>query len=198
MAFTAMAVGAGKLAKAAATADGGAVHVHGSGTAFVEQVKPGDQLLVSAGACKGALAKVADVVSDELLVCAAPAFRGSDANPDATAADVKDAAFKVMPKVDQHDMYDAIYDALDDNGVIGIFPEGGSHDRSSLLPLKAGIAVMALGACAKHGEALRSRGRWRMRPRDRQRPCRECGHENDDAIDAPVDEVARSATAGRM
>ncbi|KAH8064409.1 glycerone-phosphate O-acyltransferase [Aureococcus anophagefferens] len=46
---------------------------------------------------------------------------------------------------------------LDDNGVIGIFPEGGSHDRSSLLPLKAGIAVMALGACAKHGEALRSR-----------------------------------------
>ncbi|KAH8056400.1 glycerone-phosphate O-acyltransferase [Aureococcus anophagefferens] len=146
-----------KLAKAAATADGGAVHVHGSGTAFVKQVKPGDQLLVSAGPCKGALAKVADVVSDELLVCAAPAFRGSDANPDATAADVKDAAFKVMPKVDQHDMYDAIYDALDDNGVIGIFPEGGSHDRSSLLPLKAGIAVMALGACAKHGEALRSR-----------------------------------------
>ena len=94
------AVGAGKLAKAAATADGGAVHVHGSGTAFVKQVKPGDQLLISAGACKGALAKVADVVSDELLVCAAPAFRGSDANPDATAADVKDAAFKVMPKVD--------------------------------------------------------------------------------------------------
>ena len=151
------AVGAGKLAKAAATADGGAVHVHGSGTAFMKQVKPGDQLLISAGPCKGAVAKVADVVSDELLACAAPAFRGSDANPDATAADVKDAAFKVMPKVDQHDMYDAIYDALDDNGVIGIFPEGGSHDRSSLLPLKAGIAVMALGACAKHGEALRSR-----------------------------------------
>ncbi|KAK7236283.1 glycerone-phosphate O-acyltransferase [Aureococcus anophagefferens] len=109
------AVGAGKLAKAAAAADGGAVHVHGSGTAFVKQVKPGDQLLISLARARGALAKVADVVSDELLVCAAPAFRGSDANPDATAADVKDAAFKVMPK--------------------------------------AGIAVMALGACAKHGEA---------------------------------------------
>lgn len=27
---------------------------------------------------------------------------------------------------------------------IGIFPEGGSHDRSELLPLKAGVALMAL------------------------------------------------------
>ena len=33
---------------------------------------------------------------------------------------------------------------------VGIFPEGGSHDRPSLLPLKAGVAVMALGALAKH------------------------------------------------
>ena len=50
-----------------------------------------------------------------------------------------------------------VYDRLNANGTIGIFPEGGSHDRSSLLPLKAGIAVMALGACQRHGEALRSR-----------------------------------------
>ena len=53
--------------------------------------------------------------------------------------------------------YTAIYDRLDANGIVGIFPEGGSHDRASLLPLKAGIAVMALGACQRHGEALRSR-----------------------------------------
>jgi glycerol-3-phosphate O-acyltransferase / dihydroxyacetone phosphate acyltransferase len=32
---------------------------------------------------------------------------------------------------------------------IGIFPEGGSHDRSELLPIKAGVSIMALGALAK-------------------------------------------------
>jgi glycerol-3-phosphate O-acyltransferase/dihydroxyacetone phosphate acyltransferase len=35
---------------------------------------------------------------------------------------------------------------------IGIFPEGGSHDRSELLPLKAGVTIMALGALDKAPE----------------------------------------------
>lgn len=34
---------------------------------------------------------------------------------------------------------------------MGIFPEGGSHDRTDLLPLKAGICIMALGAMEKYG-----------------------------------------------
>jgi glycerol-3-phosphate O-acyltransferase/dihydroxyacetone phosphate acyltransferase len=33
---------------------------------------------------------------------------------------------------------------------IGIFPEGGSHDRTELLPLKAGVTLMALGAVDKY------------------------------------------------
>ena len=33
---------------------------------------------------------------------------------------------------------------------IGIFPEGGSHDRSDMLPLKAGVTLMALGALEKY------------------------------------------------
>jgi len=32
---------------------------------------------------------------------------------------------------------------------IGIFPEGGSHDRTDLLPIKAGVSLMALGAMAR-------------------------------------------------
>ena len=32
---------------------------------------------------------------------------------------------------------------------IGIFPEGGSHDRTDLLPIKAGVSIMALGAMSK-------------------------------------------------
>lgn len=34
--------------------------------------------------------------------------------------------------------------------MIGIFPEGGSHDRTELLPLKAGVCIMALGAMANY------------------------------------------------
>ena len=37
---------------------------------------------------------------------------------------------------------------------IGIFPEGGSHDRSDLLPLKAGIALIALEAMKRYGKAV--------------------------------------------
>jgi glycerol-3-phosphate O-acyltransferase / dihydroxyacetone phosphate acyltransferase len=59
-------------------------------------------------------------------------------------------SFKVAPFVDHSKVYDSVFDELDDGGCVGIFPEGGSHDRPDLLPLKAGVAIMALGAEAKH------------------------------------------------
>lgn len=60
-------------------------------------------------------------------------------------------------------MYTSVYSKLKEGGCIGIFPEGahsssflrnrcadnctgGSHDQTDLLPLKAGVAIMALGA----------------------------------------------------
>ncbi|KAH8661689.1 hypothetical protein BGZ60DRAFT_90982 [Tricladium varicosporioides] len=57
--------------------------------------------------------------------------------------------FKVAPHVDQTQVYEAVFETLRSNGCIGIFPEGGSHDRTQLLPLKAGIAIMALGALSE-------------------------------------------------
>ncbi|CAO2655887.1 Nn.00g046900.m01.CDS01 [Neocucurbitaria sp. VM-36] len=53
--------------------------------------------------------------------------------------------FQVAPKLDQTEVYDAVHAVLHHGGSIGIFPEGGSHDRTDLLPLKAGVAIMALG-----------------------------------------------------
>lgn len=44
--------------------------------------------------------------------------------------------FKTAPKVDQTKVYDAVFERLDSGGCVGIFPEGGSHDRTELLPLK--------------------------------------------------------------
>ncbi|KAJ5359523.1 acyltransferase [Penicillium cataractarum] len=64
----------------------------------------------------------------------------------------KGTRFKVAPHVDQSQMFDAVYKELSSGGCIGIFPEGGSHDRSNLLPLKAGAALMSLGALARDPE----------------------------------------------
>ena len=44
--------------------------------------------------------------------------------------------FKVAPHVDQTHVYARVYDKMREGGCIGIFPEGGSHDRTQLLPLK--------------------------------------------------------------
>jgi glycerol-3-phosphate O-acyltransferase/dihydroxyacetone phosphate acyltransferase len=44
--------------------------------------------------------------------------------------------FLVAPKLDQTEVYDAVHAVLHHGGTIGIFPEGGSHDRTDLLPLK--------------------------------------------------------------
>lgn len=37
---------------------------------------------------------------------------------------------------------------------IGIFPEGGSHDRTDLLPLKVGIALIAYSALEQNGSSV--------------------------------------------
>lgn len=38
--------------------------------------------------------------------------------------------------------------------LLGIFPEGGSHDRLELLPLKPGVAIMALRAAMEGAEDI--------------------------------------------
>ncbi|KAE8144647.1 putative glycerol-3-phosphate acyltransferase Sct1 [Aspergillus avenaceus] len=60
----------------------------------------------------------------------------------------KGSKFKVSPHVDQTAVYEAVFARLNAGGCVGIFPEGGSHDRTTLLPLKAGVALMALGTLA--------------------------------------------------
>ncbi|KAJ9115919.1 hypothetical protein QFC22_005062 [Naganishia vaughanmartiniae] len=65
---------------------------------------------------------------------------------EANDSEKKGLVYKILPHVDQHEVYSAVFNRLNGNGAIGIFPEGGSHDRPDLLPLKAGVSVMALGA----------------------------------------------------
>lgn len=52
------------------------------------------------------------------------------------APDFEGTKYKTAPKVDQSKVYDAVFERLQAGGCVGIFPEGGSHDRTELLPLK--------------------------------------------------------------
>ena len=51
-------------------------------------------------------------------------------------SEFKGSKFKVAPHVDQTQVYNAVFKRLQTDGYIGIFPEGGSHDRPKMLPLK--------------------------------------------------------------
>jgi glycerol-3-phosphate O-acyltransferase/dihydroxyacetone phosphate acyltransferase len=46
------------------------------------------------------------------------------------------SAYKCIPHVEQDSVYKVVHDSLNNNQCITIFPEGGSHDRAEMLPLK--------------------------------------------------------------
>lgn len=88
--------------------------------------------------------EIAEIRSDTEIVLRKE-FRGSKARKLLE----KGTAFKTADHVNQTQVYHNVFHRMDKGGCVGIFPEGGSHDRSDLLPLKAGVAVMALGSLAE-------------------------------------------------
>ena len=58
--------------------------------------------------------------------------------------------FKILPKIDQSQTFKHVINFLGDGGALGIFPEGGSHDQTDILPFKAGIAFMSLQTTLNH------------------------------------------------
>lgn len=59
-------------------------------------------------------------------------------------------SYDILAHVDQSDMFSKVHAALATGQCLGIFPEGGSHDRTDLLPLKVGIAAIAFGVLDKY------------------------------------------------
>merc|ERR1712038_939911 len=53
--------------------------------------------------------------------------------------------------MDQKEVYKMVLSRLAKGGTIGIFPEGGSHDRTDLLPLRVGVALIAYSALEQDG-----------------------------------------------
>jgi glycerol-3-phosphate O-acyltransferase/dihydroxyacetone phosphate acyltransferase len=143
------------------------LHIKGHGTDFTgKDLQTGGLLVLPSVEGVAANAEVAEILGPEEVRLKKP-FRGKiamqqltgrdDVNEDGTFKNkdqkgpfkgFQGIRFKTAPKVDQSKVYDAVFDRLSAGGAVGIFPEGGSHDRTELLPLKAGVAIMALGALA--------------------------------------------------
>jgi len=62
--------------------------------------------------------------------------------------------YDILKHVDLHSMFEKVLDKLAMGGVFGIFPEGGSHDRTDLLPLKVGVALIAYSALERDGVSV--------------------------------------------
>ncbi|CCD26246.1 bifunctional glycerol-3-phosphate/glycerone-phosphate O-acyltransferase GPT2 NDAI_0H00720 [Naumovozyma dairenensis CBS 421] len=90
-------------------------------------------------------AQIAKVVDDETIILSSP-FKSS--NPKVREYLEEGTTFKYAKPIDNTQVFQNVFDHLHTKGCVGIFPEGGSHDRPSLLPIKAGVAIMALGAVA--------------------------------------------------
>jgi len=129
--------------------------VLGQGTKFTSEFEPKMQVLLPK-AINSAVAEVLEVISDtELRIkrefggeTGKGTSRFRERVAECQAEGKNGLEFKRLPYVDQQKMYGHVYTRLKEGGCIGIFPEGGSHDRTDLLPLKAGVSIMALGAMA--------------------------------------------------
>lgn len=131
--------------------------LNGQGTQFTQQASPRDIIALS----KTLSFEVAEVVSDTELRLK------KELTDEAVELLHDGGAYKIIPHIDQSVLFEKVHDRLNAGECIVIFPEGGSHDRSEMLPLKglffyinlphsyslrslAGFAIMALGAMAQN------------------------------------------------
>ncbi|KAK2765222.1 hypothetical protein FQN54_008921 [Arachnomyces sp. PD_36] len=131
--------------------------IHGVGTDFTapEYMVDGLIVLPRVGKTSGESSSIAEILGGDKLRVKKPFKSPNSAQQLTLKVDKKDnnvqkgTTFKVAPHIDQKEMFEQVFEGLSAGGCIGIFPEGGSHDRSDLLPLKAGAAMMALGALSR-------------------------------------------------
>ncbi|BFZ54820.1 Glycerol-3-phosphate/dihydroxyacetone phosphate acyltransferase [Savitreella phatthalungensis] len=124
---------------------GDALILVGTGTRFNKEAAVGSSVVLPGN--DAGQAEIAEVLSDTRLKLKRP-FSSDLARDLLSSTD--GTKFQVAPKVDQSAVYEQVYHVLDKGGCVGIFPEGGSHDRTELLPLKAGVSIMALGALSRN------------------------------------------------
>ena len=128
--------------------------LRGSGSNFTSTMLPGAQVRL-AGSRKAF--RITEVLGDEQAVATTAGLDSLTVESLVQLATSKcGVQYTVIPKLDHRTMFTQVWDLLGaDHGSLGVFPEGGSTDNTDLLPLKAGVAIMALGAVAKHRQPVR-------------------------------------------
>ncbi|CAG8635122.1 10816_t:CDS:2 [Cetraspora pellucida] len=116
--------------------------ITGIGTEFTKQFKVGWQIGLPGD--RGS-SEIVQIISDTELIVKRE-FK--DLKSLEMLTHPEGTPFKCIPHVDQTSVYNVVFERLNSGQCIGIFPEGGSHDRTEILPLKAGVTIMALGAIA--------------------------------------------------
>ena len=119
----------------------GLITVTGTDTVFTTEFKVGDKIRPPG---TSAAMKIASIESDTLMQV--------DVS-DCPSVDLphETVPFDVLPKIDHKVVFGRVLEKLASGGAIGIFPEGGSHDRTDLLPLKVGVALIAYSALEQDG-----------------------------------------------
>lgn len=119
--------------------------VTGKDTKFMTEMKAGDKIRLPGSALGMKIASVASDTSMTLTV-----EEGIKALLSSSKA-CENTTFDILPRIDQADVYRYVLEKMSSGGTIGIFPEGGSHDRTDLLPLKVGVALIAYSELEKDG-----------------------------------------------
>lgn len=117
--------------------------IYGENSNFTHALSAGDVIHWTGPTQKvKSTAQVERIISDTKLEVTMPILMGNVISEPTT--------YEYAKRIDHSEMYAEVYDTLQHNHCIGIFPEGGSHDRTSLLPLKAGVALFSLGAAERN------------------------------------------------
>lgn len=119
--------------------------VAGSGTQFTKEFKVGDFMRICGLVFEF---PVVEVLSDsEVRVRVPEELKGAEAGGEPSWRE-KAAGQKidVMPKVNQENVHERAVEALARGELVVIFPEGGSHDQTKLIPLKAGACLFMYSA----------------------------------------------------
>jgi len=129
--------GSGSITVSIPAGDSSEVKVVGRGTKFTQEIKPGDKIRFQ----KTALGiTVSAIDGDETLTLK---LQEGVLDVLSTQPFPEYVAYDILPHIDLQDTFKNVLEKLSSGGTIGIFPEGGSHDRTDLLPLKVGVSLIA-------------------------------------------------------
>ncbi len=123
------------------------ITVNGTDTKFTQELAVGDKIRTPDSAHGF---KVLTIESDSRMVVDG-LYLPSDFPTSLFDEKTKPISYDLLKHTTLTIVFEKVLDRLAGNGALGIFPEGGSHDRTDLLPLKIGISLIAYSALEKDG-----------------------------------------------